>query len=313
VDVRSLVIAIAVMLGAGAELARAQGQPPAPPAPAPTREQRLADLMKKLGDPSFDVREEAQRQLEAFGPGALPALDEASKNQDPEIASRATEAASRIRAATPGQSATPGAPGTRQRPEEVEPQEAPVLPGFPGGGSQDMDEMLRDLEKQLDQQLPDGMGKLFREMLRGRTPGQPDPGPGGEQQPGVRVWTWRSGQPQPEVETSPLAPLGILTGPATPALRAQLGIAEDEGVVVERVLPGSWAQQNGIERFDVLVGVDGRSVRTTRDLQPLLEKATTVELYRRAALQKKELPAPGTRAPGPAPAPPGGQREQRSF
>lgn len=51
--------------------------------------QRLEELVKKLGDASFPVREEAERDLIAFGPAALPLVKAALDDPDLEIARRA--------------------------------------------------------------------------------------------------------------------------------------------------------------------------------------------------------------------------------
>ena len=49
-------------------------------------EAKIADLIKKLGDDAWDVREDATTTLQKIGRDALPALKEAIKNsQDPEV------------------------------------------------------------------------------------------------------------------------------------------------------------------------------------------------------------------------------------
>ena len=50
---------------------------------------RLEDLVKKLGDPAFQTREEAERELMAFGSAALPLVKGALEDPDLEIARRA--------------------------------------------------------------------------------------------------------------------------------------------------------------------------------------------------------------------------------
>lgn len=64
------------------------------PAPDPH-----ADLVEKLGDPSFADREAAGRALLKFGPAALPALDKAAGSPDAETRTRAADLADRIRRA----------------------------------------------------------------------------------------------------------------------------------------------------------------------------------------------------------------------
>jgi HEAT repeat protein len=52
---------------------------------------RVRELIKQLGDDSFDVREKASDGLAAIGRAALPALSEALKDRDAEIARRAAD------------------------------------------------------------------------------------------------------------------------------------------------------------------------------------------------------------------------------
>lgn len=312
-------LALIVAIGAPAVAQDGQQKPPQKPqnqaAPAGSREARIAELIKKLGDPQFDVREAAQRELEAIGAPAAKALDEATRSADPEVASRATEALARIRE------------GRGQRPSDEPPQdlsEEPPLrdPRLPPE-MPDMREMMKELQEQmkdLQQTLPPEFSEMFKDLFQGRLPGQPgeeeqgaEPRPG---QPRVRVWTWNNQQPLPQRRRgSPFEQgLGLELGPATPALRAQLGIAGDEGVVVNQLDPEGRAAKAGLQTFDVIVGVDGRSVRSPRDLAPLLQAGGKVELYRRAKLETVEVPAPGPApAPAPTPAPAPGGSGERSF
>ena len=76
-------------------------QPPAPPAtgtPAPSdaaaqdTDAKIAKLIEQLGDADFDKREAAQKELKKIGEPARTALTKALKNDDPEIAYRASQA-----------------------------------------------------------------------------------------------------------------------------------------------------------------------------------------------------------------------------
>lgn len=53
--------------------------------------QRLAELIRKLGDEEFDVREQASKALLALGPSAEPALQQAVTDPDVERATRAKD------------------------------------------------------------------------------------------------------------------------------------------------------------------------------------------------------------------------------
>lgn len=57
-------------------------------APKPSA-QELRQLVRQLGDDSFDARELATRRLNELGTAALPALEEASASGDPEVQQRA--------------------------------------------------------------------------------------------------------------------------------------------------------------------------------------------------------------------------------
>lgn len=279
-------------------LAQERGQQPT----TTTREAKIAELVRKLGDPDFETREAAQRDLVALGAPALPALEQAKKSPDPEVASRATEAIARIRGGRA--EAPPPGPETRG----PDPMRNPEMPPLP-----DMSEVFKEFEEQ----LPREFGDMLRELFRGRLPGQDEQeDPVEERRPGqprVRVWQWSNeGRPGP---ASPFdRALGAQVGPAGAALRAQLGLPDDEGLVINQLDPQGRAARAGIRLHDVIVGVDGRSVRSPRDLQPLLKGAAKVELYRRAQLQTVDVPAPeAAPAPAPAPTPAPRNKDERSF
>lgn len=272
-----------------------------PQGQAATREARIAELVRKLGDPSFDVREAAQRELIAIGGPALKALDEATRSADPEVASRATEAISRIRQG-----------GGSRPPEERQPERDPALPP-------DMPPMpdMRDMFKELEGQLPAEFGELLKDLFSGRLPGEDEQGAPEERRPGqprVRVWQW-SNEPRPNATPGSFdRALGVEVVPAHPALRAQLGLPDNEGLVINQLDPEGRAAKAGVQLYDVIVGVDGRSVRSPRDLRPLVQGGAKVELYRRAQTQTIDVPPPGQAkpAPAPTPTPPSGNGE-RSF
>src|SRR5437588_10457527 len=55
----------------------------------PDQNKEIQALISKLGDPDFKARDAAQKALAAYGADSIPALEEAAKGDDPEIASRA--------------------------------------------------------------------------------------------------------------------------------------------------------------------------------------------------------------------------------
>jgi hypothetical protein len=58
--------------------------------PDPVLTAKARTLVKRLGDDSFEVREKASEELIAVGPPALVVLQEAARNEDREVARRAT-------------------------------------------------------------------------------------------------------------------------------------------------------------------------------------------------------------------------------
>lgn len=66
------------------------GGPTDDPKPASGREEdRVAKAIRQLGDPTFRVREQAQRELVKLGKPAVKPLQEATQSNDPEVAKRA--------------------------------------------------------------------------------------------------------------------------------------------------------------------------------------------------------------------------------
>ncbi|MDP9393178.1 MAG: trypsin-like peptidase domain-containing protein, partial [Actinomycetota bacterium] len=81
--------------------------------------------------------------------------------------------------------------------------------------------------------------------------------------------------------------MGVQTAPVTAAVRDQLGLATGTGALVMGVTPGSAAEDAGLRSGDVVVGVDGRTVRTPDDLSAALEDhqpgdRVDVQVYRGA-------------------------------
>jgi S1-C subfamily serine protease len=64
--------------------------------------------------------------------------------------------------------------------------------------------------------------------------------------------------------------LGISDVDLNSAIAAQLGITEQEGIVIRRVARGSPADQAGLQRFDVITAVDGKPLAGDSDLQRIL-------------------------------------------
>ncbi|MEN6457485.1 MAG: PDZ domain-containing protein [Thermoguttaceae bacterium] len=100
--------------------------------------------------------------------------------------------------------------------------------------------------------------------------------------------------------------LGVECLPMMPALRAQLGLPENQGLLVGGVAPESPAAKAGIERHDVLVRLAGKPLGEVRDLMQAIDSAKgaklTVELIRGGKMKTLEA------TPGKRPSPQVGQK-----
>jgi tetratricopeptide (TPR) repeat protein len=71
-------------------------KPESKPAPLTKFEKKVSDLIEKLGDDDFSVRQKAQKDLVDIGSGAYQMLEKALKNDDLEIRHRASKAMAEI-------------------------------------------------------------------------------------------------------------------------------------------------------------------------------------------------------------------------
>jgi serine protease Do len=65
---------------------------------------------------------------------------------------------------------------------------------------------------------------------------------------------------------------GLRVRPVTPELAKQLGLSRPDGVVIEKVEPGSAAQEAGLRPGDVIAEVDRRKIVTEEDYRAAMEK-----------------------------------------
>ena len=64
--------------------------------------------------------------------------------------------------------------------------------------------------------------------------------------------------------------LGVTPFNLTPALANQFGIPVEEGVIIQRTVPGSGAEQTGLQQGDVIVALGGVQIRNTGELSRFL-------------------------------------------
>lgn len=104
-------------------------------------------------------------------------------------------------------------------------------------------------------------------------------------------------QPQFKVSLGPVRPeppaywIGVSAGPVEPALRTQLQIPQDQGLIITEVHKDSPAVKAGIQPHDIFLNVDGVALSDPAALTKLVqsrgEKPMKVEFLRRG--QKKEI------------------------
>ncbi len=79
--------------------------------------------------------------------------------------------------------------------------------------------------------------------------------------------------------------LGVTVSSVTPEVREALAMTVEQGAVVTSVLPGSAAEQAGLEISDVIVEIDGEAVTSSRELRNIIgllrrNQDVSLRLYR---------------------------------
>jgi len=110
----------------------------------------------------------------------------------------------------------------------------------------------------------------------------------------------------PRPVASPSAPfIGIVYAALTPEMSAQLELPPGQGVIILEVKPLTPAADAGLRRSDVVLAIDGRSVRTVEDVRAALARrrvgqALRLRLLRGAGTEEVRVRVGGKpdRAPG---------------
>jgi predicted metalloprotease with PDZ domain len=102
------------------------------------------------------------------------------------------------------------------------------------------------------------------------------------------------GAEQPAAGDDQGAWLGVHVGEASAALRDQLGLAKDEGVVVEAVAPDGPAAKAGLRTNDLLLSLDGAKLSDAEDLRHELRRrepgdTVSIELLRKGEKQTESV------------------------
>lgn len=267
-------------------------------------------LVKQLGSEDYAVREEAQKKLIEMGEKALPALEEALKSEDLEVRLRAGRALRAIRGEAKQQAEEPAAPNgptapghgnqVRQYGMSIQPgkvsvtitqmvdgkletktyeaasleelqEKYPELKGQLGGRFQfrlgarddfDMDKFWEQWNNSFDN-FDDDIRKWQEETRR--------------EVEGMRRWLElqrnQAGRLQSRQGLALPGPmLGVRAGKPSEVLDAQLDL-RGRGLVIDAIEKDTLADRLGLERFDVLVELNGREIRGVDDVAAALHDA----------------------------------------
>ncbi|MCK6461420.1 MAG: PDZ domain-containing protein [Planctomycetes bacterium] len=262
-----------------------------------------AELVKKLGSDDYAVREEAQGKLIAMGEKAIPALEEALKSDDLEVRLRAGRALraiggeARQEEAPAKEAEEPAAPGVRTKSTSVQMMDGKVTvtvtetvdgkevtKTYEASSMEELKEKYPEL--QLDSRFRFRLGarddfdmeKFWREWNSNFENFDDDMKKWQDETrrevEAMRRWLehWRN-QPQrmrPDQRLAmPGGMLGVRASLPTQVLDAQLDLG-GKGLVVDAVEKDSRADRLGLQRFDVLVELNGKEIRGAEDVAAAL-------------------------------------------
>jgi len=280
---------------------------------------RIQDLIKKLGSDDFSTREQATEELKKTGKGAREALKKAAdESEDPEVRQRARtildelakgeKAPPQPRRAVPGQgfqgfssvtvrtvngdstyTITPGDGSPALTFHKA--QSGQVKLDYTEGGesksasSANLEAFLKD-HKELAQKYGVSEEGINYGGSRVSFKGPVFPR---LNQPLFPLPQRPNRVPPPplpqddEDEGTPVA--GALLAPVEDSLRAQLEIPEGQGAVVLQVTPGSLAAAIGLKKSDVLLEIDGKKITSPESAKGLLMRESRAVVLRKG---KKE-------------------------
>ena len=283
---------------------------------------RIQDLIRKLGSDEFTTREQASEDLKKAGKSAREALRKAAEeSEDPEVRQRArtiledlakAEKPAPPRRLVPGQGGLQGFSGVSVRtvngdstytitPGDGSPaltfhkaQAGQVKLDYIEGGeaksasSANLDAFLKD-HKDLAQKYGVSEEGIDYGGSRVSFKGQMFPKFNAPLFPLPQRQNRVPPPPVPldEDEGTPVA--GAILSPVEEPLRAQLDIPEGQGAVVTKVTPGSLAAALGLRKSDVLLEIDGRKVSSPEAAKGLITKDSTAVVLRKG---KKETLGP---------------------
>jgi hypothetical protein len=281
---------------------------------------RIQDLIQKLGSDDFSTREQASEELKKTGKNAREALKKAAdESQDPEVRQRARtildemakaeKAPPQPRRAAPGQGGFQGFSSVSVRtvngdsiytitPGDGSPaltfhkaQSGQVKLDYVDGGesksaqSPNLETFLKD-HKELAQKYGVSEEGINYGGSRVSFKGPVFPR---LNQPLFPLPQRPNRVPPPPApqddddEGTPVA--GALLAPVEDSLRAQLEIPDGQGAVVLQVTPGSLAAGLGLKKSDVLLEIDGKKITSPESAKGLLMRESRAVVLRKG---KKE-------------------------
>ncbi len=261
----------------------------------------VAALVKQLGSEDYAVREEAQQKLVEMGHEAVPALEEALKSEDLEVRLRAGRALRAIGGAAKKAEDAPVAPGragqTRGFQMTMGPGRVtvtitemvdgkPVTKTYEGASLEELKEKHPELKEHLDGRLQFRFGgrddfdmdKFWNDWNRNFDTFDDDIRKSLDETrrefDAMKRWMeqqrprQRRAQPDAGVPL-PGALLGVRASLPTAVLDSQLDLG-GRGLVIEAVEKDSLADRLGLERFDVLLELNGREIHAPEDVATAL-------------------------------------------
>jgi hypothetical protein len=284
----------------------------------------LEDAIRDLGSDDWKKREAATAALSAMGDEALPSLEKAAQDKDPEVRWRAERAIQSIRARGGKPAAKPDADAKEVKTPPPPPAVETPVPRLVPDALEGARERLKGVQEELRRQRPEldellkGFGgidlfggelrKALEDMERSlRDMGRPErPGRGSGLRPDFFSFRYKDGKWEiVRPERPAAAKLGVETGEVPAVLRAQLKLGESPaGVVIEAVEAGSLALAAGLREFDVVLRIDGAGVSGEDDLAALLEPGEhKVAILREGERRELAFAGPAAEAPEPKAAP----------
>jgi hypothetical protein len=278
---------------------------------------KIQDLIRKLGSDDFATREQATEELKKAGKPAKEALQKAAESDDPEVRQRSRAILEEMAKA-----------------EKPAPRRVPFPQQQPGFGFRGSSVTIRSVNGDSTYTITPGDGSApltFHKAMAGAVKLEYTDEQGaaktaeaptleafikdhkelaqkysiteeGIAYGGARVSFKGNGLPNfnfprqprripvppvppapvPDDEEEPGLPVaGARLGAVDESLRAQLDIPADQGAVVLAVAPGSLAESLGMRKNDVLLELDGKAIKSPESAKGLVTKESTGMVLRK--------------------------------